>query len=205
MQNLKKSNPKNVKPVTHLPGWLLRWKGKLDSRHGSGACEKYITRLYKKMIALETNEVISTENALFPSRKKASSILAQLQECQKTLAQAETTENHSIEAIRKARKLAKERNAAEQAQKSSVEKLAIIHEAIINANTILDERIQKIRSMTSEKIHSYMTGVRCGKLKDFDYAAAEDDSAKMIYQNSHQPLDRRIEELVSTFKKEGAA
>ncbi len=202
----KKRNPQKVKSVTKLPSWLLRQKGKWDSRYGIGRCEKSITRLYKKMTALESNEVIDAENTLFSARKDASLLLAGLQEHQKKPSDnhSPSMDGNSIEGIRKIRKMAAEQEAAELAQKDSIKKLAAIHETIISVNTILDERINKIRNNTAEKVHSYIAGIRSGKLKDFDFTEEEDNSARTIYKENHKVLDSYIMEIANAFRKEEA-
>lgn len=204
MIKTKKRNPQKVKPVTRLPGWLLRQKGKWDSRYGIGRCEKSITRLYKKMAALESNEVIDAENILFPARKDASLLLAELQEHQQKLSENTLPgiDGNSIEAIRKIRKRAAEQEAANLAQKDSVKKLAAIHETIVSVNTILDERINKIRNTTAEKAHSYIAGIQSGKLKDFCFTEEEDNSARAIYKENHKVLDSHIMEIANAFRKE---
>lgn len=198
--------PKKIKQVTRMPNFLLHLKGRWDSRHGDGTCKSRITIFHKKMIFLESQEVIAAENALFPARKEAAIILAALQEQQKKISGNGTPDPGespaiTVDAIRRERRGIREREDAKMAWKDSVERLSVIHETIINVNTILDERINKIRSSASVKIHAYITGIRKGKLKDFDFMAEEDDSARRIYEKKHQELDRQIAETVLIFRR----
>ena len=45
-------NRRKVRSVTWMPGFILKLKGRLDSRKGGGVCNGYICQLYKKLAAL---------------------------------------------------------------------------------------------------------------------------------------------------------
>ena len=131
-------NRRKVRSVTWMPGFILKFKGRLDSRKGGGVCNGYICQLYRKLAVLEVDEVIVVENLLFHTRKKAAVILTRFTEQERYL--------------------------------SGIVKLTAIHEEIINADTILDERINEMRNKAMEKIHAYITGIRCGQLREIGRA-----------------------------------
>jgi hypothetical protein len=158
-------NRRKVRSVTRMPGFILKFKGRLDSRKGGGVCNGYICQLYKKLAALEVDEVIVVENLLFHTRKKAAVILTRFTEQERYL--------------------------------SGIVKLTAIHEEIINADTILDERINEMRNKAMEKIHAYITGIRCGQLREYTYEAEDiSDNAREIYRKRHAQQNRKIREAV---------
>ena len=73
-------NKRKVKSVTWMPGFILKLKGRLDSRRGEGVCNEYICQLYKKLAAMEVNEVVEAENLLFDARRSAAVILTRFAE-----------------------------------------------------------------------------------------------------------------------------
>lgn len=78
-------NSRKVKSVTCAPGFILKLKGRLDSRRGEGVCNEYISQLYKKLAAMEVNEVVAVENLLFDARKRAAVILTRFAEQERFL------------------------------------------------------------------------------------------------------------------------
>lgn len=158
-------NRRKVKSVTWMPGFILKFKGRLDSRKGEGVCNEYICQLYKKLAAMEVTEAVASENLLFEVRKRAAVILTRFAEQERYL--------------------------------SGVVKLTAIHEEIVNTNTILDERINEMRSKAMEKIHAYIAGIRCGQLSDYRFEAGDiSDSARTIYKIMHAQQDRKIREAI---------
>lgn len=158
-------NSRKVKSVTWIPGFVLKLKGRLDSRRGEGVCNEYICQLYKKLAAMEVNEVVAVENLLFDARKLAAVILTRFAEQERFL--------------------------------SGVVKLTAIYEEIVNANTILDERINETRNKAMEKIHAYIVGVRCGQLSDYKCGMDDiSDNARGIYRIRHKEQDRKIREAI---------
>ena len=83
-------------------------------------------------------------------------------------------------------------------------KLTMINEQIINTNTVLDERINKLRNNAAEKLHAYIAGIRCGSLTDYTFELSEnDDDARQIYL---EKLDKKIQDIVNRrFGEEEAA
>lgn len=198
---------KRVKPVTRTPGWILRIKGRRDSRRGKGVCDEYICRQRRRLGVAESREVIRAENRLFSARKEAAVLLARLSEL--TKAQADIisyNRDNRAETIRMNRRNAQRRAEASEEIREIVKKLTMINEMLINTDLILDEKINKLRSGLEEKLHAYAAGVRAGKLPDYEYEKADgDDSAREIYRNRHDGLDGKIREIVHLYREEEAA
>lgn len=198
---------KRIKNVTRVPDWALRMKGKNDSRKGKGVCDEFIRQLNKKLIAMESNEVIDAETTLFEPRKEAAVILASLAEQKKVL--TETSDNQktgNAQSIRENRRDAKRRGAAKDSLKDALERLIVINERIINTDTVLDERINKMRSKAAEKIHVYVVGIRSGELNEYEWdMTCMDDSAREIYKAKHKELDERIRAAIALKMKEEVA
>lgn len=196
-----------VKQVTRMPGVFLKIKGKLDSRKGAGVCDETIHRWERKLVALESKEAIQAENWLFEGRKEASVILVRLPELEKV--QMEISDNISsgtAESIRLQRKDTARKMAAVAEIHDILQKLTAIYEMIINTDLILDERINKMRRGVEEKIHTYISGIRAGKLKDYQYESkGEDDTAREIYHNRHKELDTRIAKAIKIYREEEIA
>lgn len=208
MRNKKyEKGSKKVGSVTRLPGWILELKGKLDSGKGKGVCDEYIKSLNRKLVMMESDEALSAENSLFDARKEAALILTGFPEQKKTLAEMPVKQNgDSAEAIRANRRSAERKGTAKAGMKSALENLTAINEQIINVDTVLEERINKLRSNTREKNHRYMAGIRAGKLKDYEYDLTEvDDSAKEIYQSKHEKSDQKIRDVIYRKMEEDAA
>ena len=172
-----------VRQVTRMPGVLLKIKGRLDSRRGKGVCDENVHRWEKKLAALEAKEMIQAENRLFEVRKEASAILTRLSELtQGRLEEVDYRNSDRAQYIRTERKNSAKRAAAVSESRKILEKLTVINEMIINTDLVLDERINKMRK------------------------EEEDNSAKEIYSNRHEDLDRRIRTIVKLYReKEEAA
>lgn len=198
---------KRVKPVTRMPGWILRIKGRGDSRKGKGVCDEYICRQRRRLGVAESREVIRAENRLFSPRKEAAVLLARLSELTKAQADIISYNRDSrAETIRMNRRNAQRRAEASEEIREIVKKLTMINEMLINTDLILDEKINKLRSGLEEKLHAYAAGVRAGKLPDYEYEKGDgDDSAREIYRNRHDGLDGKIREIVHLYREEEAA
>lgn len=193
------NNSKKMKSVTRLPGWILKIKGNVDSKKGKGVCDEYIRRLTKKQASLEADEVIAAENALHDVRKEAAVILTGFSEQKEAMMNIpENTTGNTPEVIRSNRRNNRRREEAISSLKSSIEKLTMINEQIINTNTVLDERLNKMRNNTAEKIHAYTVGIRCSNLPEYQFELSEmNDHAREIYLKKHEELDKRIRDVIS--------
>lgn len=201
-------NPKKVGNVIKAPGFILRIQGKLDSKKGKGVCDEYIRRVVRKLASMEGDEVIQAENALHDVRKEAAVILTEFSEKKETLSEIpENTGGKTVEEIRDNRRKSRRRKDATNSLKESMNKLTTINEQIINTNTVLDERINKLRNNAAEKLHAYIAGIRCGSLTDYTFELPEaDDDARQIYLAKHEMLDKKIRDIVNRrFGEEEAA
>lgn len=199
----KLNNSKRTEQVTRLPGWILKIKGRWDSRHGQGVCDEYIIKFLQKLSAIESNEIVTAENVLCPHRKEAAVLLTSFAEKKK---QYENTpsgmKENTVESIRANRRNMAKRNSAKQVINSAIEKLTVINETIVSVDTVLDERINMTRKKAGEKIRAYVMGVRCGKLKEYNIPEGADDSAREIYHKKHMDLDKQIQDKVNVFMRE---
>ena len=201
-------NPKKVGKVIRTPGFILRIQGKMDSKKGKGVCDEYIQSVVRKLASMEGDEVIQAENALHDVRKEAAVILAEFSEKKEALSEiSENTGGKTVEEIRDNRRKSTRRKDAANRLKEAMNKLTTINEQIINTNTVLDERINKLRNNAAEKLHAYIAGIRCGSLTDYTFELSEtDDDARQIYLEKHEMLDKKIREIVNRrFGEEEAA
>lgn len=201
-------NPKKVGKVIRTPGFILRIQGKMDSKKGKGVCDEYIQSVVRKLASMEGDEVIQAENALHDVRKEAAVILAEFSEKKEALSEIpENTGGKTVEEIRDNRRKSTRRKDAANRLKEAMNKLTTINEQIINTNTVLDERINKLRNNAAEKLHAYIAGIRCGSLTDYTFELSEtDDDARQIYLEKHEMLDKKIREIVNRrFGEEEAA
>ena len=201
-------NPKKVGKVIRTPGFILRIQGKMDSKKGKGVCDEYIQSVVRKLASMEGDEVIQAENALHDVRKEAAVILAEFSEKKEDLSEIpENTGGKTVEEIRDNRRKSTRRKDAANRLKEAMNKLTTINEQIINTNTVLDERINKLRNNAAEKLHAYIAGIRCGSLTDYTFELSEnDDDARQIYLEKHEMLDKKIRDIVDRrFGEEEAA
>ncbi len=193
--------------VSRTPAWLMKLKGRIDSKKGKGVCDEYLGKLAKKEAALESLEVIDAENKLFTTRKQGAHALTTLRELNISLASIpEDDGNTSTAGIRASRNNAAARSSAKAEMKAALEALSQINEIIVNIETIMDERIARLRSQTSEMGHVYVSGVRAGELQDYSNPIdGYDDVARKIYHDQHDELDPRIRSIVNIGMKEDVA
>lgn len=189
------SSSKRTKSITWMPGWLLKMKGKKDSKNGVGVCDEYIKKFEKRLASLEAKEVMDAENALFETRKEAAVILMNFTEQKKVLSEKIGESKDNIVSIRMGRKVNGRKKDAREKLKSGLEKLTMMNEEMINVETILTERIDKMRDKAMEKVHCYVIGAKCGSLKDYE-GKMTFSSAQEIYHKKHQELDKKISEVV---------
>ncbi|MDY4834868.1 MAG: hypothetical protein SO181_06990 [Frisingicoccus sp.] len=191
-------NPKKVGKVIRTPGFILRIQGKMDSKKGKGVCDEYIQSVVRKLASMEGDEVIQAENALHDVRKEAAVILAEFSEKKEDLSEIpENTGGKTVEEIRNNRRKSTRRRDAANRLKEAMNKLTRINEQIINTNTVLDERINKLRNNAAEKLHAYISGIRCGNLTEYTFELPEtDDDARQIYLEKHERLDKKIRDIV---------
>lgn len=193
-----------TKKVTHMPLWILKLKGRLDSGKGQGVCDEYIFTLLRKEQAIEASEVIKAEKILSGTRKQAAGILATIAEKENSNSKIAISEKKgTVQEIRANRANSAARSANIRAINSAILTLAEIYETIIFVETILEEGIAKLRAETNRICHAYVRGVRAGKLKEYVIPFKDfEDKAIELYKTKHEELYSKIHEIVSNKDEE---
>lgn len=204
MNNVTKfRNGKGLKSVTRMPNCLLKLKGKLDSKRGSTVADAYIDKLKRKCEAIENVEAITAEGLLSDDRKRSSAAIYNISEKQKFLDnKPEIKENTSAKAIRENRRTAGQISSAKSSIESGYATLFNVYQNIVNIDTVLDERITKNRKKALEKVNVYISGVRSGKLKDYNADFEFLNDAYEIYKQKHSEDDERIRAIINSVHTE---
>lgn len=204
MNNVDKfRNGKGLKPVTRMPNWLLKFKGKLDSKRGSTVADAYIDKLKRKCEAIENVEAITAEGILSDDRKRSSIEIYNIFEKQRFLDnKPEIKENTSAKTIRENRRTAGQISSAKSSIESGYTTLFNVYQNIVNIDTVLDERITKNRKKALEKVNVYISGVRSGKLKDYNADFEFLNDAYEIYKQKHSEDDERIRAIINSVHRE---
>lgn len=186
-----------VKPVTYAPLCCLKFKGKLDSKKGSTVADACIAKYMSKCAANEGREAIMAENILSNDRKEAAVTITVLQE-KKTFLNNAPSQNTASDAssIRENRRNSEMIRSAKTAIERCCERLNTINESIINIDTVLDERILKTRKKACQKINAYISGLRAGKLKDYEIELNFCDDARLVYHQKHRFGDEAITKAI---------
>lgn len=199
----KFKNGKGLKPVTRMPNWLLKFKGKLDSKRGSTVADAYIDKLKRKCEAIENVEAITAEGILSDDRKRSSIAIYNIFEKQRFLDnKPEIKENTSAKTIRENRRTAGQISSAKSSIESGYTTLFNVYQNIVNIDTVLDERITKNRKKALEKVNVYISGVRSGKLKDYNADFEFLNDAYEIYKQKHSEDDERIRAIINSVHRE---
>lgn len=161
--------------TTYLPGFILRIKGKLDSRKGEGAVNAFKERLIRRVYVLENKEYILAEQLLKDDRKEAAKALF-------TLGYIDPIKGDES-------KVAQQRNMTiGSARAQATTKVIEAHEAISNIHSVFEERSQKIRNYNDTKLQQYFSGVTL----DMDFSYEYNDEAKERYLRHHKVCDEAI-------------
>lgn len=199
----KFKNGQGLKPVTRMPNWLLKFKGKRDSKRGSTVADAYIDRLKRKCEAIENVEAITAEGILSDDRKRSAVAIYNISEKQKFLDnKPEMKENTSAKAIRENRRTAGQISSAKSSIEAGYATLFNVYQNIVNIDTVLDERITKNRKKALEKVNVYISGVRSGKLKDYNADFEFLDDAYEIYKQKHSEDDEKIRKIIDSVHME---
>lgn len=207
MMSKKKSNfhvkLTKIKKISYAPTWWIKLKGKHHSRRGKGVCDEYLRKLIKKEASIESLEVINAEKALESTRKAGANALVTLSENKSRLSEVPNDSNeHSVEAIRTNRHNLNNKNLALSAIKDMLERLSQINETIVSADAVLSEHIMNLRNQTAEISHTYISGVRSGKIPDYEFLMKEyDDIPQKVYLEKHNELDSRIRNITNEYMK----
>lgn len=200
MNNVDKfRNGKGLKPITRMPDCLLKFKGKRDSKRGSTIADAYIDKLKRKCEAIENVEAITAEGILSDDRKRSSAAIYNISEKQKFIDNKPVMkENTSAKAIRENRRTAGQISSAKSSIEAGYATLFNVYQNIVNIDTVLDERITKNRKKTLEKVNVYISGVRSGKLKDYNADFEFLNDAYEIYKQKHSEDNERIRAIINS-------
>lgn len=194
---------KGLKPVTRMPNCLLKIKGKLDSKRGSTVADAYIEKLKRKCESIENVEAITAESILSDDRKHSAVAIYNISANQKFLDnKPKMKENTSAKAIRENRRTTSSISSAESLIESGYTTLFNVYQDIVNIDTILDERITKNRKKALEKVNVYISGVRSGKLKDYNADFEFLNDAYEIYKKKHFEDDEKIRTIIDSVQME---
>lgn len=194
---------KGIKGVTCLPNFILKFRGKIDSKKGSTVADAYIASRYAKCIANESGEATTAERILFKDRQKASVKLKELSENRKYLDNAPAMiDADDIDSIRKNRRNHSRINSAGDSVSAAIKELNEIYEKIISIDEFLEQRIIKTRKKALVKINSYISGLRAGKLKDYKTEPEFSDEASQSYHLKHSDGDEAIKQAARNDFKE---
>lgn len=173
--------------TTYLPGFILRIKGKLDSRKGERAVIAFKERLIYREGVFENYEYLLAESILKDERNEAAKALFSLD-------YLEPVENDGS-------KVASKKNMAIGSVKTQAkEKIVTTHEFINHIHSLFEERTQRIRNYTSTKLEQYFAGVT---LDGFDKTYTYSDEAKTRYLKHHERGDEAIKTFAEkTYYKE---
>lgn len=204
MNNVDKfRNGKGLKPVTRMPDCLLKFKGKCDSKRSSTVADAYIDKLKRKCETIENVEAITAEGILSDDRKRSAIAIYNISDKQKFLDnKPEIKENTSAKAIRENRRTAGQISSAKSSIESGYTTLFNVYQNIVNIDTVLDERITKNRKKALEKVNVYISGVRSGKLKDYNADFEFLNDAYEIYKQKHSEDDERIRAIINSVHRE---
>lgn len=180
-----------TKSPTALPYFILRFKGKLDGEKGSGIVDASIEKFHKKEASIEAEECVTCENYLSSARKKAARLLKSIEQADKKLASIPDESKDSGPApTRTSRKNTGLKNTA-------IDNLCEINQEIITVETLLEERIKKLRDKSSAKFEAYISGVRT-VISDYHSKSIFNDNAFDIYHKRHIILDNAIKAVVES-------
>lgn len=191
-----------IKRVTLLPGFILKWKGKLDSRKGEQIPNAFVQKMLSCCASNENAEVIHTESMLDMDRKNASAAITSIA-CKKRLLDSipkEVPEDspYAIRENNRNRKASKEMLANIS---QHYEALSVIQEHITDIHTVLDERVERTRNMGMCSINKYIEGVRSGKLREYDPEINFFDNAVFVYLRRHEEGDKKIRDYVTEYRE----
>ena len=196
---------KKAPSVSWMPGWLLAMKGFIDSEFGEQVCNTYLEKLHTKMCVFAEREDRIVEGAMIKLRAEAKELIDEIIENRKALLKIPAIkEGDSIEIARENAGNLENANDMEQKLRDNFRRLTVIPEEMMHIETYRNMYIHhSLRISRDLKMKSYVKGVQTGKCPNFKCPdLVYDDSGRRIYQDEHDALKRKIEELL--MDKEGA-
>ena len=187
---------KGLKTLSHTPDWVYRIKGAFDARKDASFSESYIAKLTHSTNALINREILMAEELLFPKRKKAAALIADIKtDTDKLSGLPEATEQVSSAMDARANKLISEARTGLSASINSKQaELCVINEYITAILTALEQRIDKIKFTSLRKIKSYEAGLKTRGLHNPSAVSFSEESINK-YTSRHEKLDSTIRTL----------
>lgn len=182
-----------IESPTYMPSIILKAKGKFDAEKGVGISDSAIFKLYHKEAMIEASECLRCERHLFDTRQNAAKLLKALERDEMKLKMIpEDMSGCSPEVIRFNRRNSENKSSASASIADAINTISALNQKIVTTETILYERINKIRAKTNAKIHAYVEGARRA-LPDYNAPEKEfNDNATVLYQQRHYVLDQAI-------------
>lgn len=191
-----------VKRIILAPKWILRVKGWLDSFKGETVPNAFCMRVFKKLEKFQAADATQAENILSPDRKQEACILLKSSFMTVEAALPPATYEDSDRGVRECREDNAKRQYASEYVKSGVEYLAKTREHINSIELILVERSLRMHKAMLESLYAYCTGVRCGKLKQYDLPSLEDrNEAYDRYREKHAKHDESVIAYLTSLDK----
>ena len=190
------------------PKALLPLKGRLDARKGPAAAGAYVDKTRQRLSVLAAQETMAVEKTLQKTRQDASKRLAERKRTLERLtALPPTREENNPAAIRANRLDTEERDYLRTALSSCESAILEANETLVNAKTLLETRLVRLRSMTQERISLYIMGVRSSKeLKTFICPMPEEDIGTLdACLAGHQTLDDEVRRVAEELMRKEAA
>ncbi len=161
--------------ITLWPNFMLTIFGFFASWFGEGSCESTFYKFKSRLQEIEEAEVLHTERLLQDSRKRVIYLLTSLDDRN----QEKAIDDPVLTARRKRGYLCK---------------LAEIDEFINLKNAELDQRILKSRDCAESKVSAYLTGIRRGRFRSYEYPEplVGDDHARETYNSRFAGLNTRL-------------
>lgn len=191
-----------VKRIILAPKWILRVKGWLDSFKGETVPNAYCMRCFKKLEKLQAADATHAENILTNDRTQEASILMKSSVIKVESAHPPVQYEKSDRGVRECRGDNAKRQYDSDYVKSGVEYLAKSREHINSIELILVERSLRMRKSMLESLYAYCTGVRRGKLKQYDLPSLEDrNEAYDRYREKHAKHDESVIAYLTSLEK----
>lgn len=191
-----------VKRIILAPKWILRVKGWLDSFKGETVPNAYCMRCFKKLEKLQAADATQAENILTNDRTQEASILMKSSVIKVEFARPSVQYEKSDRGVRECRGDNAKRQYDSDYVKAGVEYLAKSREHINSIELILVERSLRMRKSMLESLYAYCTGVRRGKLKQYDLPSLEDrNEAYDRYREKHAKHDESVIAYLTSLDK----
>ena len=196
---------KNMKKVSILPNFYFALKGSRDAKHAPSTAYSNIVKLVHCTDGLVSKEILKIEDILYPIRKEAAMLITSIVVTSKTLKEMPNEVNDSSAvAIRSNKKLKNSKRSYIAIITNNHSKLAEINELIVVLSSALEQRIERTKKMSLEKISCYECGLRSGGMSDYRYEVTFSTEAYEKYTAEHKSLMNKIKFLTEKHTEEEA-